>query len=340
MIWLTWRQLRTHILAAVVVLGAAAIYLIVTGVRMHHTYTTDLSYCPRRDRCQYFDHLSHSYNTTQVLIQLFLLAVPALIGIFWGTPLIAAEFERGTHRMIWNQSITPLRWLTVKLLTVGLFAVAIVGLLSLLFTWWASPLDAINPGRFDWNIFTTRNLTPLGYAAFAFALGAALGLLTRRALPAMALTLAVFIGMQFVVATQIRPHLLPTKTASVAVDSALRDGPIPTSITTSPGGASVTLEMQGPKGSWKLSQSPLEDGSGATISSHDLATCFQPQDLVPPPSQDSLASCLAPFHPHINVTYEPASSYWPLQWLETGLYVALAGLLGGFCFWRLRRNRD
>jgi hypothetical protein len=42
-------------------------------------------------------------------------AVPALIAIFWGAPLIAAEIERGSHRMTWNQSITPVRRRAVKL---------------------------------------------------------------------------------------------------------------------------------------------------------------------------------------------------------------------------------
>ena len=30
--------------------------------------------------------------------------------------------------------------------------------------------------------------------------------------------------------------------------------------------------------------------------------------------------------------------YWPLQWYETGMFVGLALILAGFCFWWLRRR--
>jgi len=39
------------------------------------------------------------------------------------------------------------------------------------------------------------------------------------------------------------------------------------------------------------------------------------------------------------ITYEPASRYWPLQWIETGIFLALALTLAWFCFWRLGRRR-
>ena len=43
-----------------------------------------------------------------------ILLAPALIGMFWGAPLIARELETGT-RLAWNQTVTRSRWLAVKL---------------------------------------------------------------------------------------------------------------------------------------------------------------------------------------------------------------------------------
>ncbi|MGO9082050.1 MAG: hypothetical protein ACLQDY_23950 [Streptosporangiaceae bacterium] len=63
--------------------------------------------------------------------------MPAIIGIFWGAPLITREIEAGTFRLAWNQSITRGRWLAVKLGFIGLTAMATAGLLSLMITWWA-----------------------------------------------------------------------------------------------------------------------------------------------------------------------------------------------------------
>ncbi len=39
-------------------------------------------------------------------------------------------------------------------------------------------------------------------------------------------------------------------------------------------------------------------------------------------------------------SYQPASHYWPLQWSETGMFLALALALAGYCFWRLNRRRS
>ena len=54
---------------------------------------------------------------------------PALIGAFWGAPLVARELEAGTHRLVWNQSVTRTRWLATKLgLTAAVAAAAVGGL--------------------------------------------------------------------------------------------------------------------------------------------------------------------------------------------------------------------
>ena len=61
--------------------------------------------------------------------------------MFWGAPLVARELETGTFRLAWTQSVTRTRWLAVKLALVGLASMAVAGLLSLILTWWSSPID-------------------------------------------------------------------------------------------------------------------------------------------------------------------------------------------------------
>ena len=75
-----------------------------------------------------------------------MLVLPALIGLFWGAPLIARELEAGTHRLVWNQSVTRTRWLAVKLGLLGLAAIAAAGLGSLAVDWWSDPLDKAAAG--------------------------------------------------------------------------------------------------------------------------------------------------------------------------------------------------
>jgi hypothetical protein len=50
----------------------------------------------------------------------------------------------------------------------------------------------------------------------------------------------------------------------------------------------------------------------------------------------AMLQCLDSQGVRIAVTYQPASRYWPYQWIETAIYTALALALAGYCFWRIR----
>ncbi|MET7302220.1 ABC transporter permease subunit [Embleya sp. NPDC005575] len=131
--------------------------------------------------------------------------------------MVTRELESGTHRLVWNQSVTRARRLAVKLAVITVATLVVTGLFSALPTWAARPYDRLQGTRFTPLVFDARNLVPLGYAVFAFALGTTIGLLIRRTLPAMAVTLVLFAVVQ-VVMPYVRPHLLPAKQTAVAVN--------------------------------------------------------------------------------------------------------------------------
>jgi ABC-type transport system involved in multi-copper enzyme maturation permease subunit len=344
MIWLTWRQFRAQALATLAVLVVAAIYLLITGFHMRDAYHTDLATCRALDDCgSVLNNLQGRYNSAFQLCQLLLVVIPALIGIFWGAPLVARELETGTYQLAWNQSVPRTRWLAVKLAGVGLAALAAAGLLSLLLTWWAGPLDQIQGGRFGSMTFATRDIAPLGYALFAFALGTTLGLLLRRTIPAMAVTLAVFIAVQIIVPTAIRPNLLPSTTVTVKLDQSTMSQANGIQGDNASGGFYISgLEV--PTGAWVLSNSSVQTASGQDESMQAVNGCLpQPGRVLTSPNVDpftQFGACVAADDLHETVTYQPVSHYWPLQWLETGLFLVLSGLLSGFCFWYIRRRRN
>ncbi len=271
-----------------------------------------------------------------------MIAAPGLIGIFWGAPLIGRELETGTSQLAWTQSVTRSRWLAVKLAGVGTASIATAAVVSYLLTWWAGPLDHINGNRFAAMTFSSRDIVPLAYAAFAFALGTTAGLLLRRTIPAMAVTLAVFAGIQILVPTLIRPNLLPSTTVTFPVNKTTASQA--TSIYTRGGGSEIYIAgLPVPQGAWVISAPPVEDSSGQVVAAYNHLPCF-PGTSGPPTKGtgldvDQTAACLAAYDLHQSVTYQPARYYWPLQWYETGIFLALAGALSCTSFWWSRRRR-
>jgi ABC-type transport system involved in multi-copper enzyme maturation permease subunit len=349
MIWLTWRQSRAQAVTAVAVLAAATVFFLITGTRLHHTYTADLASCTPQNNCAaVLNQLQqYSYNAAFNLTQLLVIAAPALIGIFWGAPLIARELETGTGQVAWNQSVTRTRWLAVKLTGVGAAAIATAGLLSYLLTWWAGPLDHIIGNRFAAMTFSSRDIVPPAYAAFAFALGATAGLVLRRTIPAMAVTLAVFIGIQILVPAVIRPNLLPSTTITLPINQTT------ISQTTGLSGAGGNFHFDGvgvSPGAWVLSAPPVKDSAGQVVFMDSYPDCFPGPHSGPRPAAGApkaayfdfaqTGACLAGHDLHESITYQPASHYWPLQWSETGIFLALTAALTGTCFWRIRRRQN
>lgn len=346
MIWLTWRQFRTQAYTALALLAAAAAYFLISGAQLRHSYTADLASCGSQNTCfGVLNGLQEQYNGPLQLAEMLVLLTPGLIGIFWGAPLIAGELERNTHLMTWNQSVTRTRWLMIKLICVGLASIITAGVLSLLLTWWASPLDTVSGNRFATLGFNARDIAPLGYTAFAFTLGATLGVVFRRTLPAMALTLALFIALQVLVTGALRPHLLPATTASVPVNQTTMSQAVRFDRSADATGP-VTIDLPAPPGSWPQSETQVLDSADHPIQTGEILPCWNKYfnrtgaaGKAGSPDFGPLGACLTPQDLHVTLTYQPASRYWQLQWSETALYAALTTLLTAACYRRMRTLR-
>ena len=110
------------------------------------------------------------------------MVVPLLFGLFWGAPLLAKEFEDGTHNLAWTQGVTRRRWLRTNLVWAFLAAALWGAALAALVSWWRCPENALDT-RFD--AFDIQGIVPVAYALFAVALGIAVGAVLRRVLPAL-----------------------------------------------------------------------------------------------------------------------------------------------------------
>jgi hypothetical protein len=354
MIRLSWRQFQAQAAVACGLLIAVLIVFATTRGNVDHLYTVFANAnaaCRNNPDCPGVGIQLSKLDQLLELIGTALVVVPALIGVFWGAPLIAREFENGTHRLVWTQSVTRTRWLAAKLGVVGLASVVVTGLLSLLVTWWQSPIDRAHMGRFGSGLFGERNITPLGYAAFGFVLGVVFGLLIRRTLPAMAATIVGFLAVRMTFTYVVRPNIFSPRHKTFALDANnMGFG--------STNGGPATLMPNPPNlpNAWVYSTHVVDSAGHGLTSQTVAAACpslpFPGRGGPPPGSgtrvrvagpggvQDALHDCVTKLSAtyHEVVTYQPANRYWTLQWGETLVYFAAALAIAGFCFWWIRHR--
>ena len=344
MIWLSWRQFRTQAIVAGLVLVAFAIALLATGFSLAHLYSSSgLPGCQSHGSCPHAIQNFMSQMRGSAYAFVFYIGVvliyggSALVGAFWGAPLVAREIETGTFRVAWNQSVGRNRWLAVKVTMVGLAAMAGAGLLSLMLNWWVEPVykamrfappdSSLSYGRLSPLLFGTNGIAPMGYAAFAFALGLAAGVLIKRTLPAMAVTL---VGVGFVLLAWpnwVRPHLMAPVHQVVRLTASAIEG-----FSTSGNNSQMTVFAGVTKpGAWVLSDQVVTP-AGHAFTGPATHACING-------SPQACSASLAALHLNQLVTFQPASRFWPLQGYETGVYVLAAALLALFCSWWISRRR-
>jgi hypothetical protein len=348
MIWVAWRQFRTQAWVTLGLLAAFAVLVLVTGLHLHDVYSSlGGAHCSVRNDC---GQLTRHDRQLADLLGPALLAIPALLGMFWGAPLVARELESGTYRLAWTQSITRRRWLSGRVLVVGVAALAVAGLASWLVSWWFAPLDAVNMNRFAPSAFTARGTVAVGYAGFAFALGVASGALTRRTLPAMAATLIGFVVARIAFTLWVRPRLLATRHVRFSLTQGQDVGFVgnPSSVTVF--AASPTIPN-----AWATSAT-LVDRSHHTLTTvqlHDLLARSCPTIAAGLPQHPGAVTkspaglggglfvpCLHALSHHLQllVAYQPPGHYWLLQALETVLFLTAGLLLIATTTWLLGRR--
>ncbi|GAA4426372.1 ABC transporter permease subunit [Actinokineospora soli] len=329
MLWLTWRQFRPH---AVSVFGLAAVFAAVfaaTGPSLD-------------ELANVLDDLGPFQRQLYLVGMVAVYVVPGVTGVFWGAPLITRELEAGTHRLVWNQTVGRTRWLVVKLGVLGLAAMAAAGAFSLAVTWWAAPIDAAAAlaadgefaSRVDPLVFSARGVAPIGYAAFGFTLGVAVGALLRRTVAAMAVTSAVYIAVMMATPDLLRAHVIapvqetvtitPTNLVQIRAD---RDGTV------------LDIGVAAPAGSWLLANQTVDATGAATAPPAQLSGCIPPPGPERAPDarlERCFADITAQGYRQV-LTYQPVTRFWPLQWIETGVFLVLSALLTWLAVARVRR---
>jgi hypothetical protein len=180
MIWLTWRQHRWSIVGVAAIALFAAYALIVAESDLHHVLD--------------------SMPITGFYGLMAQLGFGALIGMFWGAPLIARELEERTYFVAWGQDVSPVKWLRGKVIVLGVLALLLGALIG--------AGDGYVGATRSWSGFEANPLLQAGYAILGLALGVLVGLLTRHVVTAIAGTLVFFTLTRFLLSL-MRDYYLP-----------------------------------------------------------------------------------------------------------------------------------
>ena len=208
MLWVTWRQHRGLLISVLVAFGVAVPGMLYAGLKIHRDYAAVAACHPAHSAaCQ---NLSDWFNTDWHLgngIGVALLAAPILLAMFAGPPVVARELENRTFRYAWTQGIGRIRWTAAKLAVLGSVATVAALVVSQLFTWLFAPflttqqLTVLSPAVFD-----TRGLAYAAWTLTAFCLGAFLGALIRRVIPAMAASFGAYLALIGLTGAYLQHH--------------------------------------------------------------------------------------------------------------------------------------
>jgi hypothetical protein len=328
--WLIWRQYRGSTAITGVLIGLFAVLLVITGLQIASQFHAAFGACLAAGNCRFPSENASLGSAWIGAIVEFSLAVPAILGMFLGAPAVAREAETGTAHFAWTQAVTRRHWLTVKTCWLLLAAVAWGGAVGALVTWWAGPRNTVAASQFNPGTFDVQGIMPAAYSLFAMALGIAAGTLIRRVLPALGVTLGVFFAVRLVIMGWVRQHYMTpvTNLYNITLDNILP-----------PKGAAWILGQgfRGPNG-------PLAVPGGGTV--QIVANGFPAADIptacrayfTQGPAQAKLFPCLTSHGYSQYITYQPAARYWPFQFIEAGIFVALAAVLIAVAFAVINRR--
>jgi ABC-type transport system involved in multi-copper enzyme maturation permease subunit len=325
MAWVTWRQHRTTLISLLAVFGALAVFLWIAGLIIHHNYAVLTACHPfSSTACQALNTtFNHTDWTAANVLGILMQLVPVLIGAFAGAPVLARELETGTFRYAWTQGFGRARFVIAKLVLLAIAVTAVAGAFSVVFTWFFQPFLAQEDLTvFSATVFDTRPVAFAAWTLVAFAIGVFVGMLLRRVVPAIAVTLGVYLGLSLAT-WGLRAHYpVALVTSNPSIGGTSTSGPSPFN----------------PNGPWLLSSwftGPGGKPANPAVVNQVLA--LFPQN-GPPLVKATMAQAFAQHGITQWWRYIPVSRFWPMQSIEAGWLLAASVLLMAGTVWLVRRR--
>jgi hypothetical protein len=323
--WVTQRQRRGAVIGVSIAGGVFAVYLLVMAIIQNNAYATVTACHPAAAlKCQSLaqaftrDYWGGGGRVLQSggaqTVSSLMFALPVLLGAFVGAPLLAREFESGTFRFAWTQGAGRTRWALSTLVLPAAALTAAAGAFTALFYWYFRPFLA--DGQVSSMLPLAFALLGVAFAAwtlFAFTLSAFLGTVFRRVLPAVAVTLVVYILLAIGTATAIRPHYMTPVTVS---------------------------GWNGSSGAAWVISSYAKSPTGQLLSQADMnnVAAHLPASVQNSQSPDAFTNWLTQHGYTLWQSVQPDSRFWPFQLIEGGWLLAVSVVLIAGTVWIVRRR--
>ncbi|MEU1214254.1 ABC transporter permease subunit [Streptomyces sp. NPDC005790] len=309
--WLVWRQHRAAFwtLVAATLLGA----LVMVHLReqmMDYLASQDASSRKSGGLPPEFE----AYADRLFSVGSYLGYIPVLAGVFLGAPLIAGDLESGTAKLVTSQSVSRLRWLTMKLALPAAMLALSTAVLTAVFTWWWSPVKGLSDGLSWTSFFSVTGVTPVAYALLTFTVGVAVGLLLRRTLVSMVVTLGIVVALGFVW-DQVWRSL--GNVMSVSTDQGVGPDAVPPELPAQAeqqGQSTYFLTDAGDRLDWTTCLDQMENAGAHTA-------CLESEHVI-----------------GWSVDYLPVSQMHSMQWLGAGLMFAVTAVVVAFVVLRGRKR--
>ncbi|HLZ58966.1 MAG TPA: ABC transporter permease subunit [Ktedonosporobacter sp.] len=326
--WVIWRQYRIEALIGVLVLVLLIIWLGIDGLVTRSAYQSlgMVACVAQHPHTTYYDcewPLSDSVGNGQLrsMVATMTYFLPILVAVFVGALLVSRERERQTNYLAWSQSVTRTHWLAVKLSWVTSITLMAFLAVNLLLNWWSAPWISLSSDG-PWVYYDQTGFVMLGFALFGLMLGVAVGTVIGKTVPAMLLTLLLFIlfsvGMQ-----RVYLHFIPPQSQFFSAVATVDEN-----ASVQPG--DMTLHTG------------YADQQGQEIGDLAVYCGFHSNPLIPQADDkayQALANqCIQTHHLQWKVVYQPPERVWQLQAIETAILLALASVLACFSFWWVRRR--
>jgi len=298
LLWVAWRRHRTLILVTAGLVALTALLMVWTGLAppskagrlslpgpllMDQFYSTDMFF-------------------------------GAVVGVFWGAPLVSREYELRTNLVVWSQDVSGPRWLVGQVALLGAVAACLAAVVGLTMGFLLDSVRGMTGSSyrlFQSDSFEAVPHVQIGYTLFAFAVGVAASTVTRRTLPAMAITAAGFLSVRVVLARWGREHYLP---------------PVHTFEAWSPPG--VAYVPQVPEDALYVSSG---FGNASGVRKEYPEVCVGVDDTTGCLKDNGVAGHYAEF--------QPVERLELFRWIETGIFLVLAAGLLVLAWWWLKQAR-